>query len=174
MRFSFHLWVDGGSIGKLCESPCAHDVRPPNDPPSGDTSVHDSPLILSHYIKTLSIILNAAGRSTLSLPQMSAEFWDVLLAMRNKATDMSILKALLFGILTLLNINDNNEGRLAADHSRQLLETREWVQLVHRNLGGESEEDHHRRSLAEAVLVMIGSIIDKYQRSMLGDLADYL
>lgn len=141
---------------------------------SGDTSVHDSPLILSHYIKTLSIIINASGPSTLSLPQMTTEFWDLLLALRNKAQDMSVLEALLFGILTLLNINEASQGRLAADHSRQLLETREWVQLVYQNLGGDSKEDHHRRSLAEGVLMIIAGVVDKYQRSMLGDLADYM
>ena len=105
---------------------------------------------------------------------MTTEFWDLLLAMRNKAQDMSVLEALLFGLLVLLSINDDNHERLAADHSKQLLETREWVQLVYRNLGGDSKEDLHRQSLAEGVLVMISSVIEKYQRAMLGDLVDYM
>ena len=104
---------------------------------------------------------------------MTTEFWDLLLALRSKAEDPSVMEALLFGILTLLNINEGSQGRLAADHSRQLLETREWVQMVYQNLSGDGKEDHHRQSLAEAVLMIIAGVINKYQQSMLGDLADF-
>ena len=105
---------------------------------------------------------------------MTSEFWDLLLGMRNKAGDASVLDSLLFGFLTLLNVNESSHETLAADHSKQLLETREWVQLVHLNLGGDGKEDLHRRSLAEAVLLMIATVIDKHQRSILGDLAEYI
>lgn len=141
---------------------------------SGENNVHTSPFLLTHYIKTLSLILHAAGSSPLTLTQMTSEFWDLLLSLRPRASDVPVLEALLFGFMTILDINSDSQRRVADEHAKQLLETREWVQLVFERIGGGSEEGERVRMLAAGVLMRCREVIEKYQRMLLGDLADYM
>lgn len=140
----------------------------------GENSSHTSPFLLSHLLKTLSLILHASGTSTLSLPQMTCEFWDLLLSLRSRAADPSVLEALLFAFLTLLDINENDQRRLAEQHARELLETQEWVDSVFEKIGGGSEEGERIRMLAAGVLMRCREIVEKYQRMLMGDLVDFM
>lgn len=141
---------------------------------SGENSSHTSPFLLSHLLKTLSLILHASGTSPLSLPQMTSEFWDLLLSLRSRATDPSVLEALLFAFLTLLDINENDQRRLAEQHAKELLETQEWVSTVFEKVGGGSEEGERIRMLAAGVLVRCREVVEKYQRMLMGDLVDFM
>ena len=105
---------------------------------------------------------------------MTSEFWDLLLSLRPRAPDLSVLEALLFSFLTLLDINSNNQRRLAEEHAKELLETQEWVQMVFEKVGGGSEEGDRVRMLAAGVLTKTQEVVEKYQRLMLGDLADFI
>jgi len=120
------------------------------------------------------LILHAAGTSPLSLPQMTTEFFDLLLSLRARASDAPVLEALLFSFLTLLDINSSNQRRLAEEHAKELLETREWVQMVFEKLGGGSEEGERVRMLAAGVLMRAGEVVDRYQRLLLGNLVDFM
>lgn len=141
---------------------------------SGENSTHTSPFLLSHLLKTLSLILHASGTSTLSLPQMTSEFWDLLLSLRSRATDPSVLEALLFAFLTLLDINETDQRRLAEQHAKELLETQEWVGNVFEKIGGGSEEGERIRMLAAGVLTRCREVVEKYQRMLMGDLVDFI
>lgn len=141
---------------------------------SGENSTHTSPFLLSHLLKTLSLILHASGTSTLSLPQMTSEFWDLLLSLRSRATDPSVLEALLFAFLTLLDINETDQRRLAEQHAKELLETQEWVGNVFEKIGGGSEEGERIRMLAAGVLTRCREVVEKYQRMLMGDLVDFM
>ncbi|KAL6715766.1 telomere binding protein [Lecanora helva] len=140
----------------------------------GENSTHTSPFLLSHLLKTLALILHASGSSTLSLPQMTAEFWDLLLSLRPRAADPSVLEALLFAFLTMLNINGGDLGRLAREHAKELLETQDWVGTVFERVGGGSEEGDKIRMLAAGVLMRTREVVEKYQRSLVGDMVDYM
>ncbi|KAK4698101.1 telomere length regulation protein, partial [Lecanoromycetidae sp. Uapishka_2] len=140
----------------------------------GESTSHTNPFLLSHLLKTLSLILHASGTSTLSLPQMTSEFWDLLLSLRSRGGDPSILEALLFSFLTLLDINENDQGRLAELHAKELLETQGWVEGVFENVGGGSEEGDRIRMLAAGVLMRTREVVEKYQRLLMGDLVDYM
>ncbi|KAI9811374.1 MAG: telomere binding protein [Pycnora praestabilis] len=138
----------------------------------GNTNVHFSPFLLTTYLKTLSIILHASGASTLSLPQMTSEFWDLLLSLRSHpANDPAVVEALLFALLTLLEINEDKR-RLAQEQSKELLETQEWVEQVFGKLRGGDEEGERSRMLAASVLMKIREVVEKYQRLLLGDMVD--
>ncbi|KAH0156785.1 hypothetical protein KCU67_g8176, partial [Aureobasidium melanogenum] len=129
--------------------------------------------LLSTYLKTLSLILHAAGSGTISLPQMTAEFWELILSVRTNAlADVSVLEAVLFATLTLLDMNEDKR-RLAEEHSKQLIETQEWVELVFDRVGGGDEEGERIRMLAASVLMKTREVVDKYQRLLVGDLVDY-
>ncbi|KAG9858417.1 hypothetical protein KCU98_g760, partial [Aureobasidium melanogenum] len=139
----------------------------------GAENVHFQPFLLSTYLKTLSLILHAAGSGTISLPQMTAEFWELILSVRTNAlADVSVLEAVLFATLTLLDMNEDKR-RLAEEHSKQLIETQEWVELVFDRVGGGHEEGERIRMLAASVLMKTREVVDKYQRLLVGDLVDY-
>lgn len=139
----------------------------------GAENVHFQPFLLSIYLKTLSLILHAAGSGTISLPQMTAEFWELILSVRTNAlADVSVLEAVLFATLTLLDMNEDKR-RLAEEHSKQLIETQEWVELVFDRVGGGDEEGERIRMLAASVLMKTREVVDKYQRLLVGDMVDY-
>ena len=105
---------------------------------------------------------------------MTSEFWDLLLSLRPRGTDPAVLEALLFAFLTLLDINETDQRRLAEQHAKELLETQEWVDNVFEKIGGGSEEGERIRMLAAGVLVRCREVVQKYQRMLMGDLVDFM
>ena len=105
---------------------------------------------------------------------MTAEFWDLLLSLRSHAVnDVTVLEALLFAFLTLLDINENKQ-RIAEEHAKELLETQGWVEQVFERMEGGAKEGERVRMLAAGVLVRTREVVEKYQRLLLGDLADFM
>lgn len=104
---------------------------------------------------------------------MTSEFWDLLLSLRSNGDDSTVLEALLFAFLTLLDINEDKR-RLAEDHAKELLETQQWTEHVFEMVKGGSEEGDRLRMLAASVLVRTREVVEKYQRLLMGDMVDYL
>ncbi|KAK0654421.1 Telomere length regulation protein TEL2-like protein [Lasiodiplodia hormozganensis] len=139
----------------------------------GTSNIYYSPMILPVFLKTLAILLHSSGSSTLSLPQMTSELWDLLLAVRAPAlSDSAILEGVVFAMLMLLEVNENQQ-RLVHDHGRELLETQEWVKMVFDRTGGGSDEEERVRTLAAGVLVKCGEVVEKYQGSLMGEMMDF-
>lgn len=109
-------------------------------------------LLLPMFLKTLAILLHAAGPNTVMLPELTREAWGVFLSARAAAlapscqsgvgavgdgdtSDSATLEALLFAFLTLLEVNEDKR-RVAEDFSRELLETQEWVRGVFEKVNG--------------------------------------
>jgi len=105
---------------------------------------------------------------------MTAEFWDLLLTLRARSIgDVSVLEALLFGFLTLLEVNEDKRSLVEA-HGRHLLETQEWIEGVFGRVGaGGSEEDDRIRLLAAGCAVRIKEVVEKYQALLMGDFATF-
>ena len=142
---------------------------------SSSDSIYTSPLLLPAYLQTVALLLQAAGPSTLALPQMTRELWALLLSLRAHAlNDKRILSALLFAFLMLLETNADKE-RLATEQGKELVETQEWVKMVFENLpGGQEGGDEERvRVLAAGVVVRCQEVVEKYQRRLVGSLMDY-
>jgi len=141
---------------------------------SSRSNVVFQPYLLTLFIKTLSLLIHASGPSTLSLPQMTAEFWDLLLSLRTQSIgDIMIIEALLFAFLTILEINEDKRLLVEA-HGRQMLETQEWVEGIFGRVGaGGSDEDEKVRMLAAGCLVRIREVVEKYQALLMGDLVNY-
>lgn len=140
---------------------------------SSSDSIYASTHLLPPFLQTLSLLLNASGPNTLSLPQITREYWDLLLSVRGlAANDKAILSALLFGFLMILETNENKE-RLATEQGKELMETQAWVKMVFEGLGAGSEEDERIRVLAAGVVIRCQEVVEKYQRRLAGALMDY-
>lgn len=142
----------------------------------GGGSIYASvPFVLVTFIKTLALLLHASGPATLGLPQISAEMWDLLLSLRVQAVgDISILQAVLFALLTLLETNTDKQ-RIAQEHPKQLMETQQWVDLVFERMGSSGlvddegkDEEAKVRTLAAGVLMKCREIIEAYQKQLVG------
>ncbi|GAB7341603.1 hypothetical protein MBLNU457_7808t1 [Dothideomycetes sp. NU457] len=136
-------------------------------------NIYLQPFLLTTYLKTLALLLHASGPGTVNLPQLTAEFWDLLLGVRSIASeDVAVLEAVLFSLLTLLEVNEDKK-RLVDEHSRQLVETQEWTELMFSRASSADKEGERVRTLAAGVLVRSREVVEKYQRIMVGDLMDY-
>ena len=158
------------------------------------------PELLALYLRTLGLLLHAAGPSTLALPQMTSELWDLVLGARGPALsgtgagagtgtgsgagaslpDMGVARALLFALVALLDVNENDMRGLCERHGREVVETTEWVAAVFEGTrGGDGEgavgagEENEVKMLAAGVLVRLREAVDKYQALLMGDLIGF-
>lgn len=146
---------------------------------SGNRSITFSKHLLPLYLRTLAVLLHAAGPSTLALPQLTTELWDLLLSLRINAlheNDVKTLDSLLFACLTLLELNEDKQ-RLANEHAKELVETQEWAKLVldqyNSNSSREESEGGKVKMLAAAVVIKCHEVVERWQRLMLGDMVDF-
>lgn len=133
------------------------------------------PYLLSLYLKTLALLLHAAGPSTLALSDMTNELWGLLLGSSVRAHavgDMGVTHAVLFALLTMLEVNDNRMRDICQTMSREVIETQEWVAQVFGAMRGEdsSGEEAQVRALAAGCLVRIREGMEKYRMLLMGDM----
>ncbi|KAF4965053.1 hypothetical protein FSARC_7087 [Fusarium sarcochroum] len=138
------------------------------------------PIILNHallalYLQTLGIVVHAAGPSTLSLPQLTAELWDLLLGVRvHVLGDLGAMKGWLVAMASLLEVNGGDMRRLCESQGREVMETREWVAMVFEKTRGEDGgEENEVKMLAAGVLIRVGEAIEKYQALLMGDMIGF-
>lgn len=138
------------------------------------------PIILNHallalYLQTLGIIVHAAGPSTLSLPQLTSELWDLLLGVRvHVLGDLGATKGWLAAMASLLEVNGGDLRRLCENQGREVMETRQWVSMVfERTRGEDGGEENDVKMLAAGVLIRIGEAIEKYQALLMGDMIGF-
>lgn len=160
----------------------------------GPSAPQFHPYLLSHLLKTLALVLHAAGPSCPQLPQLTREFWDLLLGLRAKgagAVEDSdapvVLEAVLFCLLTILELNmdlgESGRRRLVEEHARELVETGEWVEGVFQNsssgvggsgvgigIGGASEEEGRVKRLAAAVVLRVRECAEGFERRLRGEM----
>ncbi|PSR82710.1 telomere length regulation protein-domain-containing protein [Coniella lustricola] len=133
------------------------------------------PILLSLYLKTLALLLHAAGPSTLSLPDMTSELWGILLGSSIRAHavgDLGVTKAVLFALLTLLDVNTDRMRDIYQSMSREVIETQEWVMQVFQGLRGEdgSGEEAEVKALAAGCLIRLNEGSEKYRMLLMGNL----
>ncbi|KPM40985.1 hypothetical protein AK830_g5610 [Neonectria ditissima] len=134
-----------------------------------------NPALLALYLQTLGIIIHAAGPSTLSLPQLTSELWDLLLNVRvHVLGDVGALRGWLVAMASLLEVNGGDMQRLCQSQGREVVETREWVSLVfERTRGEDGGEENEVKMLAAGVLIRLGEAIEKYQALLMGDMIGF-
>lgn len=127
------------------------------------------------YLQTVTILLHSSGSSTPTLPTLTSEYWDLLLSLRSTATasnNVAALEAILFGFLTLLELNADKQERIAKEHGKELVETQEWARMVLENAPGGDEQADRVKMLAAGVVVKCSEVVDRWRRLLLGDMID--
>lgn len=136
-----------------------------------------NPSLLSLYLQTLGIIIHAAGPSTLSLPQLTSELWDLLLSVRvHAAGDLSATRGWLIALAALLEVNEGDESmrRICQELGRAVVETREWVGGVfERTRGEDGGEENEVKMLAAGILIKLSEAVERYQALLMGDLVGF-
>lgn len=132
------------------------------------------PFLLSLFIKTLALLLHAAGPSTLSLPDMTAELWELLLGSSVRAHavgDLGVTHAVLFALLTLLEVNGDRMRDICQGMPREVVETQEWVaQIFSGTRGEDGGEENDVKMLAAGVLIRIREGMDKHRALLMGEM----
>nr|POE90243.1 dna replication checkpoint protein tel2 [Quercus suber] len=139
----------------------------------GSASVWSStPILLVTLVKTLAILLHAAGPATTDLRDITTVFWSFLHSLRVAAVgDIAVLSSVLFALLTLLEINTtttSGQQVLADEYAKELMETQQWTEVVFERLGGGDvlddstgrSEEAKVRALAAGVLVKTREVVE--------------
>lgn len=135
-----------------------------------------NPAMLALYLQTLGIVISSAGPTTLSLPQMTSELWNLLLGVRvHVLEDLGALRGWLVAMAALLQVNGDDMRRLCEAQGREIFETREWVGGVFERIRGDDNggEESNVKMLAAGVLIKLGEAVDKYQSLLMGDMANF-
>jgi len=121
------------------------------------------------------LLLHASGPASLHLSDITTSFWDMLLSLRVQATrDISVLEAVLFSLLTLLETNEGSRHRFLQENSSQLAETQTWVELIFERSGqgglvaDGKDQETKVRMLAAGILVKAREIVEAYQKGLMG------
>jgi telomere length regulation protein len=133
---------------------------------------------LSTFVRTVGIILHASAPSALDLREMTREYWDLLLAMRNSASDPAVLEAILFGMLVILEITEPRDA--AENFPKQVVETQAWTAgtspfLAHVLMIDlfQRIEEGKLKMMAGGILIKIKEIVEKHERLLLGDIISF-
>ncbi|KAK1724008.1 telomere length regulation protein [Colletotrichum acutatum] len=143
---------------------------------SARSGIFIQPYLLSLYLKTLAVLVHAAGPATLALPQMTAELWDLLLGVRAHVNgDVPGTHALLVALAAMLEVNEASDmRRLCEAHPREVVETQEWVSSVFNGTRGEDGgEENDVKMLSAAVLIKLQEATEKYRALLLGDMIGF-
>ncbi|KAJ0313395.1 hypothetical protein COL516b_000331 [Colletotrichum fioriniae] len=143
---------------------------------SARSGIFIQPYLLSLYLKTLAVLVHAAGPATLALPQMTAELWDLLLGIRAHVNgDVPATHALLVALAAMLEVNEASDmRRLCEAHPREVNETQEWVSGIFNGTRGEDGgEENNVKMLSAAVLIKLQEATEKYRALLLGDMIGF-
>lgn len=121
----------------------------------------NDPTLVQRYITTLGMIVQCSI-NTISLSQITREFWDLIFSLRF-FDDPAVLSSILFGISAILNVLSERE--LAESFGKELVESQQWVATIF-----ESKVNEQVQSMAAWVLVKIKEIIKEYQVLLMGNL----
>lgn len=134
-----------------------------------------NPSLLSLYLSTLGVVIHAAGPSTLSLPQLTSELWDLLLSVRIHALeDLGATRGWLIALASMLEVNEGDMRRLCQAQGKEILETREWVGAIfERTRGDDGGEENEVKMLAAGVLIRLGEAVEKQQALLMGHMIGF-
>lgn len=95
---------------------------------SSSNNITFDPFLLSLFIKTLALTLDAAGPYAANLKDMRREFWDLLLGLRVQSMgERGVIESMLFGFLVSLELEVGDGREIVEGMGRELLEVQGWA-----------------------------------------------
>ncbi len=136
------------------------------------------PALLALYLKTLAVVLHAAGPGALALPDMTAEMWSLLLGssvQAHCAGDAAVTHAVLFALLALLDVNEHRVRELCRDLPGLVVQTRDWALQVLEGAqagGGSSSsgQESEIQMLAAGTYIRLTEGMESYRNLLLGEM----
>ncbi|CAK7205911.1 telomere binding protein [Sporothrix eucalyptigena] len=136
------------------------------------------PSLLSLCLKTLAVILHAAGPGALALPDMTAELWSLLLSssvQAHCAGDVLVTHAVLFAFMSLLDVNENRVRELCRDLPREVVQTRDWALQVLDNMRSAGEvasgsQESEIQMLAAGTYIRLTEGMESYKNLLIGEM----
>ncbi|SPN96856.1 related to TEL2 Protein involved in controlling telomere length and position effect [Cephalotrichum gorgonifer] len=127
------------------------------------------PHLLSTFLKTIAVLVHAAGPSTTSLQDMTSESWGLVLALRSHS-ELPVLAGAVTVLAVLVEVNEGDYRGLCERQGKEIVETVEWLSAVLGGVrGGETEEDRVR-GLAAGVMIRLNEVVERYQVLLMGSL----
>lgn len=125
--------------------------------------------LLSTFLKTIAVLVHSAGPSTLSLRDMTAEAWALVLSLRSRA-ELPVLDGAVTVLAVLVEVNEDDYRGLCEGLGKEIVETTEWLGgLISGIRGGEGEEDRVK-GLAAGVMIRLQEVVERYQVLLMGSL----
>ncbi|CAK7264827.1 telomere binding protein [Sporothrix epigloea] len=135
------------------------------------------PSLLSLYLKTLAVILHAAGPGALALPDMTAELWTLLLSSSVQSHcvgDLHVTHSALFAVLALLDVNESRVRELCRDMPREVVQTREWalqiLENVHSSDAANGSQESEIQMLAAGTYIRLTEGMESYKNLIMGEM----
>ena len=109
---------------------------------------------------------------------MTADLWRLLLSTSVRAQavgDLSVTRAVLFGFMTLVSVNEDRMREVCVELGREVVEAQEWVAGVFAGLrgGDEGGEEEGVKGLAAGVLVRLKEGVERWRLVLVGDLIGF-
>ena len=126
--------------------------------------------MVSLYLQTLGVIIHAAGPSTIPMPQMTTELFDLLLALRVAVRSEQVaLRGWLIALASALEVNQDRLNPMCSENGQAVVELRDWVSQVFEGIRGEDGgEEDEVKMLAAGVLIKFGEAMEEHQRKFRG------
>ncbi|CAK7267270.1 telomere binding protein [Sporothrix epigloea] len=135
------------------------------------------PSLLSLYLKTLAVVLHAAGPGALALLDMTTELWKLLLSSSVQSHcvgDMLVTHAVLFAVMALLDVNENRMRELCRDLPREVVQTRDWALQVLENVHGgdvaNGSQESDIQMLAAGTYIRLTEGMESYKNLLMGEM----
>ncbi|KAL1914049.1 telomere binding protein [Sporothrix stenoceras] len=137
------------------------------------------PSLLALYLKTLAVIIHAAGPGALALPDMTAELWRLLLSssvQSHLSGDVLVTHAVLFALMALLDVNENRVRELCRDLPREVVQTRDWSLQVLDNIRSSGVDTSGNSQESEIQMMAAGTYIkltegmESYKNLLMGEM----
>ncbi|KAK9455870.1 telomere length regulation protein-domain-containing protein, partial [Dipodascopsis uninucleata] len=119
------------------------------------------PITISHYVKTLSIILRFSYPSSPDILDMAAELFGMIMMLQRDATETSIMEAYLTATMIITEVIEPET--LVRMFPRQILQVKEDLSMT-----WESLVDKRIHDMAAGVLLRLSELVNKYQILLIG------
>lgn len=123
---------------------------------------HYTPIFIAHYVKTLTLLLHAAYPTATDLPDMTKEFFLIIVPILLAAThdQLQVIESIVTGTLLVLDITDDRD--ILNNYHNELQKIKNWVSVF-----WESIIDDKVKSLCASLLLRLSKVEENLERLLI-------